>query len=225
MSKRKSIILLSGGLDSLVCLGAVKDEYHIELALTFDYGQKSAKQEIEASKKLAEYYGIKHEVIELPFLQAITKTALVDNKDIPENELYTEYSAKAVWVPNRNGLFLNIAACYADTYNFTHIIFGANKEEAVTFPDNSRKFTEIITSCFEHSTLCNPKVVAPLISMNKNDIVKLALDKNMPLELTRSCYNDSKINCGKCESCKHLREALEFNGDTKYIKVLFENEN
>ena len=225
MSKRKSIILLSGGLDSLVCLGAVKDEYHIELALTFDYGQKSAKQEIEASKKLAEYYGIKHEVIELPFLQAITKTALVDNKDIPENELYTEYSAKAVWVPNRNGLFLNIAACYADTYNFTHIIFGANKEEAVTFPDNSRKFTEIITSCFEHSTLCNPKVVAPLISMNKIDIVKLALDKNMPLELTRSCYNDSKTNCGKCESCKHLREALEFNGDTKYIKVLFENEN
>ena len=225
MSKRKSIILLSGGLDSLVCLGAVKDEYHIELALTFDYGQKSAKQEIEASKKLAEYYGIKHEVIELPFLQAITKTALVDNKDIPENELYTEYSAKAVWVPNRNGLFLNIAACYADTYNFTHIIFGANKEEAVTFPDNSRKFTEIITSCFEHSTLCNPKVVAPLISMNKNDIVKLALDKNMPLELTRSCYNDSKTNCVKCESCKHLREALEFNRDTKYIKVLFENAN
>ena len=225
MSKRKSIILLSGGLDSLVCLGAVKEEYGVELALTFDYGQKSAKQEIKASKELAEYYNIKHEIIELPFLKNITKTALVDDKDIPENELYTEHSAKAVWVPNRNGLFLNIAACYADTYNYTHIIFGANKEEAVTFPDNSRKFTEVITSCFEHSTLCNPKVVAPLISMNKNDIVKLALDKNMPLELTRSCYNDSKTNCGKCESFKHLKEALEFNGDTKYIKVLFENEN
>lgn len=223
MSKRKSIILLSGGLDSLVCLGAVKAEYHIELALTFDYGQKSAEQEIEASKKLADYYRIKHEVVELPFLKAITKTALVDNKDIPENELYTEYSAKAVWVPNRNGLFLNIAACYADTYNFTHIIFGANKEEAVTFPDNSRKFTEVITSCFEHSTLCNPKVVAPLISMNKNDIVKLALDKKMPLELTRSCYNESLINCGKCESCKHLKSALKYNGDTEYIKVLFED--
>ena len=225
MSKRKSIILLSGGLDSLVCLGAVKEEYGVELALTFDYGQKSAKQEIKASKELAEYYDIKHEIIELPFLKNITKTALVEDKDIPENELYTEHSAKDVWVPNRNGLFLNIAACYADTYNYTHIIFGANKEEAVTFPDNSRKFTEVITSCFEHSTLCNPKVVAPLISMNKNDIVKLALDKNMPLELTRSCYNDSKTNCGKCESCKNLKEALEFNGDTKYIKVLFENEN
>ena len=220
---KKSIILLSGGLDSLVCLGAVKEEYNITLALTFDYGQKSAKQEIDASKKLAKYYNIAHEVIELPFLEAITKTALVDDKDIPENELYTEYSAKAVWVPNRNGLFLNIAASYADTYNFTHIIFGANKEEGVTFPDNTKEFADLLTNCFKYSTLCNPKVVAPLISMDKNDIVKLALEKQMPLEFTRSCYNKSKKNCGKCESCKHLKEALIANGDTKYIKVLFEN--
>lgn len=225
MSKRKSIILLSGGLDSLVCLGSVRDEYHIELALTFDYGQKSVEQEISASKKLSDYYNVKHEVVELPFLKSITKTALVEENDIPENELHTMNSAKSVWVPNRNGLFLNIAASYADTYNFTHIVFGANREEAVTFPDNSREFTEVITRCFEHSTLCNPKVVAPLINMSKNDIVKLALDKSMPLELTRSCYNNSKTNCGKCESCTYLKNALEYNGDTKYIKVLFEDEN
>lgn len=222
---KKSIILLSGGLDSLVCLGAVKEEYNIELALTFDYGQKSAKQEIDASKKLAKYYNIEHQIIELPFLKKITKTALVDEKDIPENELYTEYSAKAVWVPNRNGLFLNIAASYADTYNFTHIIFGANKEEGVTFPDNTEQFANILTDCFKYSTLCNPKVVAPLISMDKNDIVKLALERHMPLELTRSCYNNSKTNCGKCESCKHLKDALIHNEDTKYIKVLFEDAN
>lgn len=223
MNKKKSIILLSGGLDSLVCLGTTKEEYNITLALTFDYGQKSAKQEIEASKKLAKFYGIEHRVIDLPFLKDITKTALVDDKDIPENELYTEYSAKAVWVPNRNGLFLNIAASYADTFNFTHIIFGANKEEAVTFPDNTKKFADILTACFKYSTLCNPQVVTPLISMVKDDIVKLALEKHLPLEITRSCYNKSKKNCGKCESCRHLKEALEHNGDTKYIKVLFED--
>lgn len=223
MNKRKSIILLSGGLDSLVCLGFVKDEYNIELGLTFDYGQKSLEQEIQASKKLAEYYHIKHEIVELPFLKNITKTALVDNVDIPEEELNSEKSAKAVWVPNRNGLFLNIAASFADSYQFTHIIFGANSQEAVTFPDNSIQFTNSITKCFEYSTLSKPEVVAPLISMSKSAIVKLALDRNMPLELTRSCYNKSDINCGKCESCMHLKEALKSNGDTKYIKVLFEN--
>jgi len=64
-----------------------------------------------------------------------------------------------------------------------------------------------------------------LISMNKSDIVKLALDRGMPLELTRSCYNTSATNCGKCKSCRYLKEALEFNGDTEYIKVLFDDVN
>lgn len=224
-SKRKSLILLSGGLDSLVCLGAVKDEYNIELALTFDYGQKSAIQEINASKKLVEYYQINHKIIELPFLKEITKTALVDNTKELKNVTNTENTVQSLWVPNRNGLFLNIAAAYADTYNYTHIIFGANHEEAMTFPDNSEKFTKIITSCFEHSTLSKPKVFAPLINMTKNDIVKLALDNNMPLELTRSCYNNANNNCGRCKSCMHLKSALEFNGDTKYIKVLFDDVN
>lgn len=225
MNNKKSIILLSGGLDSLVCLGIAKEEYNIKLALTFNYGQKSAKEEIEAAKKLVEYYNIKHEIIELPFLKSITQTTLVNNDTVPQDELYTKESAKAVWVPNRNGLFLNIAASYADSFNYTHIIFGANKEEAATFPDNSNEFTQAISKCFEYSTLCQAKALAPLISMDKNDIVKLALDKNLPLELTRSCYNSGNKNCGKCESCKHLKNALKFNNDTQYIKVLFEDEN
>src|SRR5574344_1034348 len=127
---KKSIILLSGGLDSLVCLGTQKEDFNIDLAITFDYGQRSVEYEINAAKKLAEYYNVTHKVIKLPFLKEITNTALVNyDKDVPQEELYTEDSAKAVWVPNRNGLFLNIAAAYADSYNYTHIIFGANKEE------------------------------------------------------------------------------------------------
>ena len=219
----KSVILLSGGLDSLVCLGAMKEKLNIKLALTFNYGQKSAEQEIYASQRLANYYHIEHEVIELPFLKRITKTALVSDTKIPENNLYTTNSAKAVWVPNRNGLFLNIAASYADSFNFTHIIFGANKDEAGTFPDNSKEFANQISECFNNSTMAHPKVVAPLIDMNKNDIVKLALEKGMPLEFTRSCYNKTKLNCGKCESCKHLKQALINNGDTKYIRLIFDD--
>ena len=75
----KSIILLSGGLDSVVALGAFKEKYGIELALTFDYGQKTAKSEIEASKKISEYYNIKHEIILLDWLKKITKTSLVSS--------------------------------------------------------------------------------------------------------------------------------------------------
>lgn len=219
--KNKSVILLSGGLDSLVSLGVAKDEYNIQLALTFDYGQKSLLQEISASKEICRYYNIEHKVIELPFLKEITKTSLVSDEDVPVENLGTTESAHAVWVPNRNGLFLNIAASYADSYGFTHILFGANKEEGQTFPDNTQEFVARITESFKYSTMVQVKVKAPLINYDKNDIVRLALEQSVPLEMARSCYNNGEKNCGNCESCKRLKSALEFNGANDYIERLF----
>lgn len=221
MTNKRSIILLSGGLDSLVALGGFKEEYDIELALTFDYGQKSVKQEIEASKKICKYYKIKHKVIHLDWLKDITHTALVSEKNIPTSNLGTTESAKSVWVPNRNGLFLNIAACFADSYGYNYIIFGANKDEGETFPDNTEKFRTKISEVFEYSTLKKPKVVAPLINYSKDDIVKIAVEKQVPLEFTRSCYGTEDIHCGKCESCNHLKKALINNNAYNYINLLF----
>ena len=218
--KNKSVILLSGGLDSLVSLGAGIEEYNVRLALTFDYGQKPANQEIKASKKIAEYYGIEHKVITLPFLKEITTTGLLTG-DVPTENFGTMESAKAVWVPNRNGLFLNIACSVAEAKEFTHILFGANKEEGQTFPDNTPEFVSGINESFKYSTMYGVKVVAPLINYNKNDIVKLALELGVPLELAYSCYNSEDKNCGVCESCKHLKSALEHNKAFNYIERLF----
>ncbi len=220
----KSIILLSGGLDSLVSLGLKKEELNVSLALTFDYGQKSAEQEIEASAKICEYYKIKQKIIKLDWLKNITQTSLVSDKDIPTgNELDNpENSAKSVWVPNRNGLFLNIAGSFADSYGYDFILIGANKEEGQTFPDNTQEFINAINKEFEFSTQKSPKVVAPLINSDKNDIVMLALQHGVPLELTRSCYQGGAKHCGICESCSRLKHALEANHADEYIKVLFE---
>ena len=220
----KSIILLSGGLDSLVSLGLKKEELNVSLALTFDYGQKSAESEIEASKKICEYYNIEHVVIKLDWLKNITHTSLVSNEDVPTGEALNdgEQSMKSVWVPNRNGLFLNIAASYADSYGYDYILIGANKEEAQTFSDNTQDFIDAVNKEFEFSTQQAPKVIAPLINYVKNDIVMLALNSGVPLELTRSCYQGGKKHCGICESCVRLKKSLVANNDEKYIKVLFE---
>lgn len=220
----KSIILLSGGLDSLVSLGLKKEELNVSLALTFDYGQKSSEQEIEASAKICEYYNLEHKVIKLDWLKSITQTSLVSDKDIPTgNELDNpENSAKSVWVPNRNGLFLNIAGSFADSYGYDYILIGANKEEGQTFPDNTQEFIDAVNKEFEFSTQKSPKVVAPLINSDKNDIVMLALQHGVPLELTRSCYQGGAKHCGICESCSRLKHALEANHADEYIKVLFE---
>lgn len=219
----KSIILLSGGLDSLVSLGLKREELNITLALTFDYGQKSAIKEIEASRKICEYYNVEHKVIKLDWLKQITNTSLVSEQIVPTGKALDnpEKSAKSVWVPNRNGLFLNIAASFADPQDYDYILIGANKEEGQTFPDNTQDFIDSLNKEFEYSTQKKPKVVAPLINYVKNDIVMLALQYKIPLELTQSCYQDSAKHCGICESCTRLRHALEANHDTHYIKLLF----
>lgn len=220
----KSIILLSGGLDSLVALGAYKEKYNIELALTFDYGQKAVKEEIKASRKICKHYNIKHVVIKLDWLKKITNTALVSKSKIPESSLCTPESAKSVWVPNRNGLFLNIAAAYADAQDYDFIIFGANKDEAENFPDNTEKFRKDISELFNSSTLKHPCVVAPLINYSKGDIVKIAIENDVPLNMVRSCYNSGNKHCGRCESCLHLKRALLENNCEKYIRILFGND-
>lgn len=220
MSK-KSIILLSGGLDSLVSLELGHIEYNIRLALTFDYGQMPAQKEIEASKKIADYYKIENKVIKLPFLKEITSNAYIQGGELPRENIGTIESAKAVWVPNRNGLFLNIAASYADSYGFSHIIFGANKQEGLTFPDNTPEFVSGINEEFKYSTQNGVEVVAPLINYNKDDIVRIALERDVPLALAYSCYNSGSKNCGMCESCQNLKSALENNNALEYIKQLF----
>lgn len=225
---KKSIILLSGGLDSLVSLGVSKSEYNIKLALTFDYGQKSAEQEIANSKKICEHYKIEHKVIKLDWLKEITQTSLVSEKEIPtvslenlDSEEFTNSSAASVWVPNRNGLFLNIAGCFADANEFDYIFFGANKEEGQTFPDNTQEFIDRINREFEYSTQKQPKAVAPLINLDKNGIVKIAMEHSVPLELTRSCYSTKEKHCGVCESCVRLKRALKANNCQEIIKLIF----
>lgn len=226
--KNSAIILLSGGLDSLVSLAYSQKQakYDIKLALTFDYGQKSVKSEIDASKKICEYYNIKHQVIKLDWLKEITTTSLVSDKKVPDTDFLTSQSAASVWVPNRNSLFLNIAACFCDSFGFKYIIYGANKEESTNFPDNTEEFREQISKTFKTSTRVQPSVVAPLINCNKDDIVRIAVEDSIPLELVRSCYNSGEKHCGKCESCYHLKKALLANDCKDYVKILFgENED
>ena len=224
--KNKSIILLSGGLDSITSLGLCKKEYNIKLALTFDYGQKSLDKEINASRRICEYYNLNHKIIELNWLKKILNNALVSDKyNLPPGENPSEETAKSVWIPNRNALFVNIAAAYAENYGYSHIIIGANKEEASTFPDNSQEFISRINKLFEYSTLTKPKLFAPLINYEKNDIVRVAIKHNIPLELIQSCYDNTEGHCGTCESCVRLKKALIANKAENYLEILFRNEN
>lgn len=228
MIMNKAVILLSGGLDSVVSLASRVTEIDFQLALLFDYGQKSFHKEFVAAQNIADFYGIKLDVVKLDFLKNITSTTLVSEEDVPEvstlqldNSSITIDSMKSVWVPNRNGLFINIAAAYADSFNYDYIVIGANKEEANTFSDNSKDFINSINESLKTSTNYNVQVLAPLIDCTKDEIVKIALDCDAPLNLINSCYGAQTGHCGKCESCNRLKRALQNSDCDRIIMELF----
>lgn len=216
-----SIVLLSGGLDSTVSLSQALREGGVKLCLTFDYGQRARLREIESSARIANYYKLRHRVITLPFLAEITFTSLVNTEEkVPEPDAKDldhsgkmDGTARAVWVPNRNGLFINIAAAFAESMGCSHVVTGFNAEEARTFPDNSRDYLLAVNSALSFSTLNGVRVVSYTQMLDKVEIVKLGKRLGSPLELVWPCYFGGEKLCGRCESCLRYMRAVKLSGD------------
>ena len=231
MSKT-AISLFSAGLDSTVTLALAREAgVEIELALCFDYGQKAADAEWRQAQIWAKYFEIPIQKIDLPWLGQITETALSksSSQEMPEVAIeqldsimsVTLDSANKVWVPNRNGLLVNVAGAFADRYGYQMILTGFNAEEAATFPDNTPQFSEAISHSLAFSTQVQPKVKSFVQHLNKVEIVHEAVRLNLPLEQLWSCYLDGDQHCGRCESCRRLTRALSAGGQSQYLEPLF----
>jgi 7-cyano-7-deazaguanine synthase len=223
-----SIVLLSGGLDSVVCLKQARHETRVELALTFDYGQKAAFREIDCAKQICRKFKVPHQLVELDWLKQITQTALVNRRSkIPEPEQGdldknpAADTARDVWVPNRNGVFLNISASFAEALGGELIVAGFNAEEARAFPDNSPQFVDSVNRSLQHSTLSHPQVISYTQDLTKKEIVELGIRIGAPLDLIWSCYHGGKKMCGRCESCVRTKRAFEASGRFDIIKDRF----
>jgi 7-cyano-7-deazaguanine synthase len=212
----KSIVLLSSGLDSTVNLLAAREEGLVLKALTFDYGQKAAVREIAQSRKICEKYGVDHQVVDLPFFKDFTKTSLIaKDQTIPRSTEVDIHSAETsrktadrVWVPNRNGIFLNVAAGFAEGLGADVVVPGFNFEEAQTFADNSKAYLEVLNRSFSYSTLRQISVKCFTTDMNKTEIVKLGLSLGLDVMDLWPCYFGDEDWCGQCESCLRFKNAL-----------------
>lgn len=205
----KAIVLLSGGLDSVVSLALLKQKCDEILTLTFNYGQNALMREIKTAKNISDFYSVKNIIIDLPFLKDICENATVKQNN-------------KLWIPNRNALFVNVAACCSEAMGYDTIVLGANLEESLKFKDNSADFVDAVNLSLKNSVNTSIKLVAPLINMNKTEIVKTALDLNVPLELVYSCYLGDNKNCGVCESCRLFKNALIQNGRSDLAEKLFD---
>ena len=226
--KKKVVVLLSAGLDSTVnAYEAIKHHHEVVLALTFNYGQRAASKDVEHSAKLAQHLGVPHKVVELPWFKDFNKSSLlVESQEVPtgsaveiDNLQKSEETAKSVWVPNRNGIFLNIAAAYAEALGADAVIPGFNAEEAATFPDNSREFLKQATKSLWYSTSNHVTVGCYTAHLKKPDIVRLGQGLKIPWELIWPCYFSGDQWCGQCESC--LRSKRAFASADIDVKHLF----
>lgn len=214
MIKPKGITVLSGGLDSTVATSIFTKDYDLT-AITFNYGQQSLNQEIEHAKQICDKLNMKHVIIDLPWLKEISNSSLTTDKDIPkpnDNDLDNPdvaiETAKSVWVPARNTVFCSIALAFAESIHAEIIIVGWDYEEAITFPDNSKEYLDAFNKTIKYGSYDDIEIKAPLINMNKEDIVIKGDEVNAPMNLSYSCYVGAEKHCGICESCKRRKRAF-----------------
>ncbi len=211
----RAIVLLSAGLDSVVSFKLAYKDYEELRCITFAYGQRAQSVELEYSSKICAMYDVPHIIVDLPWYAGF-QGALTSSEEIPkldstvlEHFETTVETAKAVWVPARNTVFLSIAAAFCEHFNFDTIIVGFNKEEATTFPDNSPEFVAHFNNALTFAVLGPVHVHVPLIQFDKSEIASLGLRIDAPLEWSWSCYAAASSPCSVCESCVRRRRAFE----------------
>ena len=212
---KKAIAVFSGGLDCTVAASVYAKDYEIH-AITFNYGQKAFEHELKSSQIICEKMGFTHHVINLDWLSEISTSSLNTAEEIPEvaiddldDEKKSSESASSVWVPARNTVFTSIAASYAESIGAEIIIVGWDKEEANTFPDNSKEYMEKFNELFEVGSPIDIEIKAPVIDLDKDEIVKLGSEVNAPMELSYSCYKGTDTHCGVCESCMRRKRGFK----------------
>ncbi len=215
MSAGAAVALLSGGLDSTVAAALhARATGPVEAALFVDYGQRAAGPEEHAARAVAEVLGAELICTQLPLLAQISSNALVSREiDLPApdpdrlDELASS-TVDAVWVPNRNGVLVNLAAAVAEARGVPFVVVGFNAEEAETFPDNSEEFMRHLDRCLEDSTRGRVRVTSPTVRLTKTELVAAGRAVGAPIDLSWSCYDGGPEPCGRCESCRRRERAI-----------------
>jgi len=216
----QALVLLSGGLDSVYNLYAAHSKWPGQVqAIHFNYGQRAAEQERLAAQYFADNLQVPMDVLDLAPIFNSAQNALTQKSiALPTTEVDIESleashkSAAHVWVANRNGVLLNIAACRAESRQIPFVVPGFNIEEAQTFPDNSVEYINRLNSCFELSTGTKVQVKCFSQEMYKTEIIKACQDLNVNIDQIWSCYGEGQTPCGVCESCQRFSRAKKSLG-------------
>ena len=210
--KQKTVLILSGGMDSTTLLYFLLNRGHEVHALSFDYGQKHNKELLCASLS-CQKLKVPHRIIpftdDLKYL--ISNSALTDNTtQIPQGH-YADENMKVTVVPNRNMIMLALAAGYAISIGAKNLAYAAHAGDHTIYPDCRPEFMLAMSTAL---CLCHfddgITLLAPFMHINKNDICVIGTKLNVPFEDTWTCYVGGQEPCGKCGACVERAEAFAF---------------
>lgn len=236
MKQRKALVLNSGGADSTTCVGiAVNSEKYSEVAtVSVMYGQKHSK-ELKCAQNVADHYHLNHYELDLSSVFRFSNCSLLKDstEHIPEKS-YADQIAEngegkvSTYVPFRNGLMLSSVSALAQSIwpdDEVDILLGAHADDAAgrAYADCSEEFTSAMNTAIVIGTYGKVRVVAPLVNMNKSEVIGTGLKLSVPYHLTWSCYQGGRKACGKCGTCIDRLNAFHANGVKDPIE--YEEEN
>ncbi|MCE7974913.1 MAG: 7-cyano-7-deazaguanine synthase QueC [Leptolyngbya sp. PLA1] len=205
--KTRCVVLLSGGLDSAVCLAAARADGREAHALSFDYGQRH-RHELLAAARVAESLGAASWRTLSLDLRAIGGSALTADIDVPKNRPDAPSEIPVTYVPARNLVFLSLAAGLAEVLDAREVYIGVNAVDYSGYPDCRPEFIGSFERTVALATRAGVRgegvrVRCPLASLSKARIIELGARLGVDFSLTRSCYDPSgDLACGECDSCR-----------------------
>ncbi|MCX7833745.1 MAG: 7-cyano-7-deazaguanine synthase QueC [Ignavibacteria bacterium] len=215
-----AIVLVSGGMDSALTTAYAFEKYELAF-LHFNYGQRTEKRELKAFNDLADYYKVRYrKVINLNYFKQIGGSSLTDrNIEVSKADLKSKRIPTS-YVPFRNANFLAVAVSWAEVLGAKRIYIGAVEEDSSGYPDTREEFFKNFNQLIKFGTKISSelKIVTPIIHFSKKDIVINSIKKKVPLHLTWSCYKNSNIACGECDSCAFRLRGFQQAGIEDPIK-------
>lgn len=209
---KKAIVLLSGGLDSSTSAAIALSEGYQVIALSFRYGQRHEK-ELVAAQKIANHFNIQeHFTIDVNLSQWGGSSLTDTNLNLPQDGVDSNI-IPSTYVPGRNTVFISIALSLAEAKEAEAIYLGINAVDYSGYPDCRPEYLQAYQTLASLSSKAGlegkpPQLIAPLVQDSKVDIVKRALQLNVPIALTWSCYQGGETPCGLCDSCRIRDRAL-----------------
>lgn len=213
--KEAAVVLFSGGLDSTAALYWAKRSFAAVHALNVHYGQRH-KIEVNLAKKSAANLGVDYHLVDFP-LKSIVFSALIDEEQEIPQSLDTSKDAQGVpftYVPFRNGIFLALAAAFAESRHIFDLVTGFNLIDTPDYPDTTREFTRKMADAINQGTsasLTGKEFVihTPLIDKSKREIIEWGLELGADFSYAVSCYRGEERPCLRCPSCDTRTRAFK----------------